>query len=78
VNNEGIHFTNLNEFYDGLKNLINKELNEIDNQVKDYQNHIHNDLVYDEYFIDNELEGLGHRGKKLWQMLTQIEKHLSK
>ena len=78
VNKEGIHFTNLRELYIGLKNVIVKELKEIEKEEQDYQVHKRNDMVYDEVFIDYELDGLGYKGKKLWQILTQIEKNLIK
>lgn len=75
LNDDGFTFNTLDELYDGLTRIINKELKQIEDETKHYQYHMMKDLTYDEAFIHNELDGLGYRESKLLKILKQIEKN---
>lgn len=76
LNDDGITFNTLDELFDGLTRVINKELEQIESETKHYQYHMMKDLTYDEAYIHSELDRLGYRESKLIKIIKQIEKKI--
>ncbi|MDP3913426.1 MAG: hypothetical protein Q8R96_06795 [Bacteroidota bacterium] len=76
IDNDGINFTNQKELLNGLKKYINKELENINKEVKNYQYHMITDLVCDKQDIHYQLDRLGYRESKLDKIISQIGKQL--
>jgi hypothetical protein len=78
INAKGIHFNDLSGLYDGLIKIVEHELDKIKIEIDNYEHHKMNDLIYDESFVDYELEGLSNQESKLYKIIEQIKKNKTK
>jgi len=76
ISSEIIFFNEIGELYRGLIEVIEKELNEIRDEINNYQYQLTTDLKSDKALIHSELDGLRYREDKLYKVITQIEKYL--